>query len=518
MIKSFRTRLIWLSVVVSGLALMAFGAGSWWLIQGIQIERLDAEVRAHAEREVGRLRSAFAWQRFEADVLTNFGLRQSRDLLLLAQDAAGQELYRSPHWPSNFDTARVPWPSQQDAPQPGPWIQLLRPPPPDGPRGLPREGQWAPPKDAPSGRPPDTARPRMDMPPGMAADMPPTGPRPASKVIFREIAGQPWRIGLASTERAHVLIAVNAAVIDGEMTSVRNAFLVAIPLALLMIGAGAWVLSSRALRPLKKLSEATRQVTAKGLDQRLSSMGEDLEFAELIGVFNSMLERLERSFQQANRFSADAAHELKTPLAILQGQLERAIQQAENRPALQRDLTSILDEVRRLSTISRKLLLLSQADAGRMRIFKAPFDLTSALQDVMEDTQMLAPHLKITSTIDAGLTMAADSSLIRQVLHNLISNAIKYNLPEGWIHLVTHRLENRIEVCVSNASAGIPVADEGKLFERFYRADTAHSRQVEGVGLGLSLSREIARAHGGDLMLKAQSGQSIEFVLLLPLA
>jgi signal transduction histidine kinase len=515
MIKSFRTRLIWLSVLVSGLALVAFGLGSWWLIRGIQLERLDTEVRAHAEREVDRQRSAFAWQRFEADVLTNFGLRQSKDLLLLAQDAAGQVLYKSSHWPANFDTDRLPWPSQQDVPKPGPWIQLLRPPPPNGPRGLPREGQWGPPMGEPSGPLPDAARLDQNFD---TADRPPPGPRPASASIFRDIAGQEWRIGLASTERSRVLIAVNAHVMDSEMTSVRNAFLVAIPLALLMIGLGAWVLSSRAMHPLKKLTEATRQVTAKGLDQRLSSIGKDLEFAELIGVFNGMLERLERSFQQANRFSADAAHELKTPLAILQGQLERAIQQAENRTALQRDLTSILDEVRRLSTISRKLLLLSQADAGRMRIFKEPFDLTSALEDVIEDTQMLAPQLQVTSTIDTGLKIAADSSLLRQVLHNLISNAIKYNLPGGWIHLATHRLDARIEVCVSNASAGIPVADEGKLFERFYRADTAHSRQVEGVGLGLSLSREIARAHGGELMLKAQDGQSVEFVLLLPLA
>lgn len=506
MIKSFRIRLILLSVLVSGLALVGFGVGTWWLIQGIQLERLDTEVRAHAEREVGRQRTPFGWQRFEADVLTNFGLRKTEDLLLLAEDGAGQVIYQSPNWPAGFATERLPWPTNLDNPKAGPWIQLLRPPPPDGPRGLPREGQWGPPPN------------RSDQASRQNFDPPPPGPRPASTAIFRNIEGQQWRIGLASTERAHVLIAVNAKVMDGEMTSVRNAFVVAIPFALLLISLGAWVLSSRAMRPLKKLTNAARQVTAKGLDQRISSLGKDQEFAELIEVFNGMLERLERSFKQATRFSADAAHELKTPLAILQGQLERAIHQAADGTPLQRELTSILDEVRRLSGISRKLLLLSQADAGRMRVFKEDFDLSAALEDVLEDSQMLAPHLKITSSIEPKLLVQADSSLLRQVLHNLISNAIKYNMEPGWIHIDALRNGTSVEVNVVNASSGIAVADEAKLFERFYRADTAHSRQVEGVGLGLSLSREIARAHGGDLRLKSQNSEQVVFVLSLPTA
>lgn len=493
MIQSFQVRLIWLSVLVSGLALSGFGLGSWWLIRGIQIERLDSEMRAHAEREVGRMRSPFAWQRFEFNVLTNFGLRQPTDLLLLVQDAAGQVIYQSGHWPAGLQTDRLPWPSQHDMNKPGPWIQLLRPPPPE---------QDAPPDEA------------MAAPAG--ADFPVPGQRPAASVISRDIATQQWRIGLASTERARVLIGVNARVIEGDMTSVRNAFLVAIPFALILISAGAWVLSRRALRPLEKLTKATRQITAQGLDQRLESRGKDREFVELIAVFNGMLERLERSFKQATRFSADAAHELKTPLAILQGQLERAIHQAEDGSALQRELSSILDEVRRLSTISRKLLLLSQADAGRMRVFKEPLDLTAALYDLLEDTQMLAPHLKISSAIAADLTVQADASLIRQVLHNLISNAIKYNLESGWIHIATNQTSGQLEVSVANASPGIPAGDESKLFERFYRADTAHSRQVEGVGLGLSLSREIARAHGGDITFKAATESSVEFILTLP--
>jgi signal transduction histidine kinase len=257
--------------------------------------------------------------------------------------------------------------------------------------------------------------------------------------------------------------------------------------------------------------------------------GEDKEFAGLIEVFNSMLARLDRSFKQASRFSADAAHELKTPLAIVQGQLERAIGQVEDGSPMQANLTSILDEVQRLSTISRKLLLLSQADAGRLSISGAPFDMTAALQDLLEDTCMLAPHLQVNADIAPQLTVQGDASLLRQVLHNLISNAIKYNTPpagaQGWIAIQAKRRLNGIEVTVSNASEGIAPDLRDKVFERFFRVDSAHSRAVEGVGLGLSVSREIARAHGGDLTLQSENAGSgkaaglgaVHFMLRLPL-
>jgi signal transduction histidine kinase len=292
--------------------------------------------------------------------------------------------------------------------------------------------------------------------------------------------------------------------------------LFSVPLALLLTGMASWVFAGRALVPLDKLARATRSVTAGGLDQRLPVQGEDREFVQLIEVFNRMLGRLERSFQQAHRFSADAAHELKTPLAIVQGQLERAIHQAEDGSSMQAALASILDEVRRLSVISRKLLLLSQADAGFLAILREPVDLSRVLEELLEDSRMLAPHLQIDADIQPGLLIQADGSLLRQVLHNLISNAIKYNVKDGWIRIATVRWPHNLELLVSNASAGIPQADRVRLFERFFRADQAHSSQVEGVGLGLSVSREIARAHGGDLTLKGDSRGSVQFSLVLP--
>lgn len=341
-------------------------------------------------------------------------------------------------------------------------------------------------------------------------------PLPRATVVSRVVDGSPWRMGLSHTPVARIVIGVHTQVIDADMRGIRNAFLFALPFALILIGLGSWWFAARALRPVDKLAATTRKVTAEGLGQRIDAKGEDREFAELIDLFNRMLSRLERSFQQAHRFTADAAHELKTPLAIVQGQLERAINQAEGR-AMQATLTSVLDEVRRLSVISRKLLLLSQADAGRLNLYRESVDLSAMLEELLEDTRMLAPQLTLHADIQGGLQLEADAGLLRQVLHNLISNAIKYNVENGWIRIATTRWARRIEVVVSNASQGIPSADRSRIFERFFRADPAHSRNIEGVGLGLSVSREIARAHGGDLSLKSDAAGAVEFSLVLPL-
>ncbi|MEI7613626.1 MAG: ATP-binding protein [Betaproteobacteria bacterium] len=339
--------------------------------------------------------------------------------------------------------------------------------------------------------------------------------RPVSTVVGKVGSGQTWRIGLARTERSRVAVAVSLKALDAEMHGIRIAFLLAMPVALFLIGLGAWLVSRRALRPVEKLTQAACRITAEGLGERLPVAGEDREFVELIKVFNQMLERLERSFRQAHRFTADAAHELKTPLAILQGQLERAIGEEEAGSAVQIELSGILDEVRRLSTISRKLLLLSQADAGKLSLNRQAVNLSEVLTSLVEDTQMLAPHLNVSAVIQPDLVVSVDGALLLQVLHNLISNAIKYNVDDGWITLSAKRWPRQVDVFVSNASAGIPLGERGKIFERFYRADQARSRDVEGLGLGLALSREIVRAHGGELTYKVIDDNCVEFCLML---
>lgn len=347
--------------------------------------------------------------------------------------------------------------------------------------------------------------------------------RMVASPFTQQTATESWRVGTVRSEVGRGAIAVSLQTIDQDMATIRNTFLVAIPGTLLLIAGGAWVLAGSALQPVRKLTSVIQQVTAKGLDQQVPIESADVEFVELIEVFNQMLWRLERSFKQSSRFSGDAAHELKTPLAILQGELELAIQQADPGSDLQQSLGNLLDEVSRLGTIVRKLLLLSLADAGQISLRQAKVDLKEILTVLIEDIDLLAPGLPVEVVLEeADLRVKGDRDLLTQVLQNLIDNAVKYNLPLGsagqWLSVTGRRRGHVVQVTVANASRDIPLEERDRIFDRFYRGDFSRNRKREGFGLGLSLSREIARAHRGELLLDTTPKGETAFTLTLPVA
>jgi heavy metal sensor kinase len=446
------------------------------------------------------------------------GIRRAADALLLVQE--GMTLvYRSAHWPVGLDGDTLPWPSPVDGPAP-PYNAA-----PPAPRGFPDDTRDDPPGPPPANerddegatsRGPRAAPPGRREEPGRLRGAPPRTPLPACVTLTLRFGAARWRFGLAATPDTRLAVGVDLAVIDAALTDLRTAFLLTLPLAFGLIALGAWFLSGRALAPIHRLTAAMASITAKGLDRRISAANTDRELRELIQVFNSMLERLERGFRQASRFSADAAHELKTPLAILQVQIEQALAEAEAGSSLQERLTDILDEVQRVGSIARKLLLLSLADAGRLSLNLTPCNLSRALEDLLEDAHMLAPGLRLHGSIAPDLRVRADALLLKQVLHNLLANAVKYNRPHGFIRLTAERRAGRITVAITNASIDLVPADRARIFERFYRADPARQCGTEGAGLGLSLAREIARAHGGDLVLADPTTGETQFLLLLP--
>ncbi|MBI3372706.1 MAG: two-component sensor histidine kinase [Betaproteobacteria bacterium] len=483
---SFRLRIALLSALLAGCALAGFAALTWWFVRDIRVRQLEADVAAHAERESRRRLPPAGWRQFEVVLARTLGAREPGEVLLLVGDADGATIYRSAHWPAGTDENQLPWPPlSASGTMAHRYDPRLLPPP--------AASSWE-------------VRPDIALRPF----------QPSVAVSSFRAGGLGWRAGLSVTPISRVAVAMSLAGVDAEMAALRNAFLLAVPLALALIGLGAWIVAARALNPVQRLNASIRGVTAAGLDQRVTTREQDREFEELTLAFNAMLGRLEKSFKQASRFSADAAHELKTPLAILQGELEREINHADAGSRIQGVLSGILDEVRRLSAISRKLLLLSQADAAQLRPQLAPFDLSGALLDLAEDTRMLAPALRVHEEIAPGITVKADENLLTQILHNLVSNAIKYNVDGGWIRIAGVRSPEFATVVVSNASAGIGEEDRGRLFERFYRADRAHGRRVDGVGLGLSLSRELARAHGGDLELEVAADHAVHVRLTIP--
>lgn len=328
--------------------------------------------------------------------------------------------------------------------------------------------------------------------------------------------GSQWRIGQTRRGRVLVQMGVNTTLSEAQLIiSIKRFGAFVVVLGLLVVGV-AWFLAGRAMRPIEHLTGVMERIRASDMRQRVSADDEALEFDRLVTVFNDMLDRLERSFLQSVRFSGDAAHELRTPVAILQGELERAFERAGDCPELEQALADMLDEVRRLDNIVRKLLMLSRADAGQLQIPMQPLDLVPMLRELADDLDMMAPDRPLRLELPPRMAAQGDADLLRQVLQNLVSNAVKYGLPEGWIAIAARRSGADWQIDVANASAGIAFEHRERLFDRFYRADQAHNRRVSGVGLGLALAREIARAHGGELRLAECSPTQVGFRLTLP--
>ncbi|AFZ10376.1 integral membrane sensor signal transduction histidine kinase [Oscillatoria nigro-viridis PCC 7112] len=505
-LQSFRFRIALSSAVLASIALIGFSIVSWWLIYDAKVKRLDAEIKNQLIQST-RPQST-QWDVYNDSLPSVLGMNDGETTVALrVNDRDGNLLYRSSQWEDGIDANSL-W---RSLPQPPPDrrripFELEPPPPPPPP--------YPPPPDRP-----DSFSPRERRPP---RDRPPQFDRPNFPQVFKaKLATQRtsravWRVGAIHSPQTQIAIAVNLQAIDREMASIRNIFLFSIPVVLLLVAGGAWVISRSILYPIGRLTMAIRNVTVQGLDRRVPVGSTDIEFVELIFVFNQMLERLERSFKQASRFSGDAAHELKTPLAILQGELERALHQVESGSEVQQTLSKLLDEVCRLSEITRKLLLLSLADAGRMGLNLVEVNMSALLSEIAEDMELLAPHLDVQMAIAPNLSIKGDRDLLVQVLQNMVGNAIKYNLPKGWLRLQANCQGKRVIVKIVNSSHDISLRERDRIFERFHRGDSTQIQKIEGSGLGLSLAREIARAHGGDIKLDAAILGQTGFILSLP--
>lgn len=498
MLHSFRLKIGLLSMCLSGLLLLGFGIFAISALYRVGIERIDLELRALADAQVRKIQPIDHWRRFAESLRAIYGEDASKQFLVKATRPGGGPLYVTDNWPPELPHDSLPLSLDAASRE-----RIEEPPLENRPEpAVDEEGEGRPP------RPLDEPRPRAPPP----RRMPVTGP------VYATLASPngEWRAMSIANEDVTLSMAMNLAPLHAETLRFRRALLVAIPLGLLLIVAGGWLIGHMALRPVNLIARTAESVTARRLDERISDAGVDEEFKHLIVLINGMLARLETGFQQATRFSADAAHELKTPLAILQAQVERSLQRAVDGSPEQREYAEQLDEVQRLKAILRKLLLLSQTDAGELPLSREQINLADMTRALAEDLQILAPTRKISVNAPPELRVSGDIHLLNQVIENLISNAVKFGDKDGSIEITLVRQGDRAIFTISNTGVPIPEQDHIRVFERFYRADKSRGRKIEGSGLGLSLAREIARAHSGELTLQRSDEHTTTFVLTLP--
>jgi len=294
-----------------------------------------------------------------------------------------------------------------------------------------------------------------------------------------------------------------------------------LPLFIAVTGLFGWALAGRAIQPVNSVAQAAQTITGSNLSLQIPLRGAGDELDRLIDSFNRMTERLNQSFEQIRRFSTDVSHELRTPLTAIRGQLEVALFTAETPEQYREAMINALEDVEKLSSIVRALLLLSQAESGQLVLQKAPLDLAGLARDVVDQFQIPAEEkgLRLTADFDSDVVISADHTQIERLLSNLLSNAVKYTPSGGRLRVQVRRAEadGWAQLVVEDSGVGIPADNLPHIFDRFYRVRSAHTNVVPGLGLGLSFVAWIVEVHGGRIDVASTEGEGTRFTVLLPL-
>jgi heavy metal sensor kinase len=305
--------------------------------------------------------------------------------------------------------------------------------------------------------------------------------------------------------------------VDESVRQVLLLLLLALPAALAAVALGGWWIARKGLRPVERMTLQAEAVGIDRLHERIEVPPTQDEIGHLAVTLNAMLDRLELGVEDKHRLVADASHELRTPLAAMRAELDVSLMDDALDPEAREVLESTREEVDRMSRIVNNLLTLARVDEGRLELLRTDVDLSEAIEAAARPLRPLATAKRIQLTVDGDSFEAhADPQRLELALTNFIENAIKFTEPEGEVFVTSWRSNGEVGVTVKDTGPGIAPAARTHVFDRFYRADPARSRERSGSGLGLSICREIAEAHGGRVWVESEEGKGSSFSLALP--
>jgi len=283
---------------------------------------------------------------------------------------------------------------------------------------------------------------------------------------------------------------------------------------------GGRLLVTRALAPVETIGRSAERITLHNLSERLPVVQTGDELERLSIAVNRMITRLDEAFQHNRRFMADASHELRTPLTIIRGELEAAVQQAELTAELRDSIGNVLEEVERLASLVEGLTALAKLEAGEAKAKWTRLDLSKLATTTAEQMCLLAEDKGISIACEAprAIPVQGDTARLKQVVVNLLDNAIKYTPEGGMVRLLVGESSDKAVLEVADNGIGIPAQEQSHDFERFFRVDKARSRDMGGAGLGLAIVKSICTAHGGTVEVQSSEGRGSRFKVQLPLA
>jgi heavy metal sensor kinase len=305
-----------------------------------------------------------------------------------------------------------------------------------------------------------------------------------------------------------------------ELSEVLVVLVLGLPLVVALAAVGGYLLARRALAPIDHLASEAQRITAERLHERLKVPNERDEIGRLTGVINHTIARLESSFDQLRRFTADSSHELRTPLAVVRGIGEAAVAERRSPAEYEEAIGSMLEEIDRMSSLVDTLLRLSHGDAGTIRLSREPIDLDQLARDVAASLGILAEERNQKVVVDATshATVSADRLVLREAVTNVLDNAIKYGPDGSTVTMRVDRVGDEGLLAIADEGPGVPAEHRDRIFNRFFRIDEARSRERGGAGLGLAIAKWAVEIHGGRITVHEQRGRGSEFRIHLPLA
>ncbi|MGE3511703.1 MAG: sensor histidine kinase [Vicinamibacterales bacterium] len=305
-----------------------------------------------------------------------------------------------------------------------------------------------------------------------------------------------------------------------ELSEVLAVLILGLPLVVALAGVGGYLLARRALAPIDHLATEARRITAERLHERLTVANEKDEIGRLASVVNETFARLEASFDQLRRFTADSSHELRTPLAVLRGIGEAMVAKGRSAAEYEEAIGSMLEEIDRMSNLVDTLLRLSHGDAGTVRLFRESLDLSDLALDVAASLGVLAEerHQTLSFHLTRPVTVSVDRLVLREAVTNVLDNAIKYSPDKATITIRTESTAGQAVLVIGDEGPGIPLEHRERIFHRFFRVDEARSRERGGTGLGLAIAKWAVEIHGGQITAQEGHQGGAEFHIRLPLA
>ncbi len=299
-----------------------------------------------------------------------------------------------------------------------------------------------------------------------------------------------------------------------------GATLAGLPVLLLVVALGAWLIARTALTPLRRFNKLAAAVGTQTLSQRVSSAGLPTELAELAGELNGMLDRIDDGYRRLKEFSGDLAHEMRTPVATLLGRTQVTLSQKRNEATLREVLESNVDELERLARLISDMLFIARIDpsSNESALQCEAVDLSQEARRVSDYLTLIAEERKVSLEVLGAATVVADRMLVQRAITNLLSNAVRYSYSSSKVTVTITTASDSVRLAVTNQGEGIAPVHLGRIFDRFYRIDSSRTRLDGGSGLGLTIVRSIMSAHGGCVEVSSELSQTTTFTLIFPVS